>query len=167
MRLKKHYSSREVAALTGLSARQMRWWDAQRLVRPAIPSRRTQAGGFTERRYSPIDVYELMALAELQRRGFSVRAIRRLLGVLRDRFDVRLYEAVWGGSLTLLTDDRDVYARTERGEFFNLLRDPEQPLLVLGPDEGLRELNERGRARRSRPGARAHASRPKPRNLAP
>jgi DNA-binding transcriptional MerR regulator len=148
MRLKKHYSSREVAALTGLGARQMRWWDAQRLVRPAIPSHRTQAGGFTERRYSPMDVYELMALAELQRRGFSVRTIRRLLGVLRDRFGVRLYQAVWGGSLTLLTDDRDIYARTERGEFFNLLRDPDQPLLVLGGDEGLRELNERGRTRR-------------------
>jgi DNA-binding transcriptional MerR regulator len=148
MRLKKHYSSREVAALTGLSARQMRWWDAQRLVRPVIPSHRTQAGGFTERRYSPMDVYELMALAELQRRGFSVRVIRRLLDVLRDRFGLRLYQAVWGGSLTLLTDDRDIYARTERGEFFNLLRDPEQPLLVLGLDEGLQELNERPRARK-------------------
>ena len=148
MRLKKHYSSREVAALTGLSARQMAWWDAHRLVTAVIPSRRTDAGGFTERRYSPIDVYELLALAELRRRGFSVRAIRRLLDVLRDRFGLRLYQAVWGGSLTLLTDNRDIYARTDRGEFFNLLRDPDQPLLVLGSDEGLRELNERGRGRK-------------------
>ena len=148
MRLKKHYSSREVAALTGLSARQMRWWDTQRLVRPVIPSHRTQAGGFTERRYSPMDVYELMALAELQRRGFTVRAIRQLLDVLRDRFGLRLYQAVWGGELTLLTDERDIYARTDRGEFFNLLRDPEQPLLALGGDDALHELNERGRSRR-------------------
>ena len=147
MRLKKHYSSREVAALTGLSARQMRWWDAQRLVSPVIPSRRTVAGGFTERRYSPLDVYELLALAELRRRGFSARIIRRLLDVLRDRFGLRLYHAVWGGSLTLLTDDRDIYARTERGEFFNVLRDPDQPLLVLGVEEGLRELDDRGRTR--------------------
>ncbi len=149
MRLKKHYSSREVAALTGLSARQMRWWDAHRLVTAVIPSHRTEAGGFTERRYSPMDVYELMALAELQRRGFSVRTIRRLLDVLRERFHLRLYEAVWGGAVTLLTDDRDVYARTERGEFFNLLRNPDQPLLVLGVDENLHELNERGGRRRS------------------
>jgi len=148
MRLKKHYSSREVAALTGLSARQMRLWDAQRLVTPVIPSRRTEAGGFTERRYSPMDVYELLALAELQRRGFSVRTIRRLLDVLRDRFGLNLYQAVWGGSLTLLTDNREIYARTERGEFFNMLRNPEQPLLVLGPDAGLRTLDERGRGRR-------------------
>lgn len=150
MRLKKHYSSREVAALTGLSARQMRVWDSHRLVTAAIPSRRTEAGGFTERRYTPMDVYELMALAELHRRGFSVRAIRRLLDVLHERFSVRLYQAVWGGELTLLTDDRDIYARTGRGEFFNLLRDPEQPLLALGIDGDLRELNERGRKTRSR-----------------
>ncbi len=151
MRLKKHYSSREVAALTGLSARQMRWWDAQRLVTPVIPSHRTEAGGFTERRYSPIDVYELLALAELQRRGFSVRAIRRLLDVLRDRFGVNLYEAVWGGSLTLLTDDREIYARTSRGEFFNMLRNPDQPLLTLGTDEGLHSLDQRGRRRKRSP----------------
>jgi len=145
MRLKKHYSSREVAALTGLNARQMRWWDAHRLVTAAIPSHRTAAGGFTERRYSPIDVYELMALAELRRRGFSVRTIRRLVDILRDRFGARLYDAVWGGSLTLLTDDGAIYARTARGEFFNLLRDPEQPLLALGVDADLQELNERAR----------------------
>ncbi len=148
MRLKKHYSSREVAALTGLSARQMRWWDARRLVTAVVPSRRTEAGGFTERRYSPIDVYELLALAELQRRGFSVRAIRRLLDVLRERFGLRLYQAVWGGSVTLLTDDRNIYARTERGEFFNVLRAPDQPLLVLGIEQNLRELNERAKKRR-------------------
>jgi DNA-binding transcriptional MerR regulator len=150
MRLKKHYSSREVAALTGLSARQMRWWDAHRLVTAAIPSHRTAAGGFTERRYTPIDVYELLALAELQRRGFSVRTIRRLFDILRERFGARLYDAVWGGSLTLLTDDGAIYARTARGEFFNLLRDPEQPLLVLGIEANLQELNERGRRRRRR-----------------
>jgi DNA-binding transcriptional MerR regulator len=154
MRLKKHYSSREVAALTGLSARQMRWWDAHRLVTALVPSHRTEAGGFTERRYSPMDVYELLALAELRRRGFSVRTIRRLVDVLRDRFGLRLYEAIWGGSLTLLTDNRDIYARTASGEFFNVLRDPEQPLLVLGMETDLQELNERGRKRKRSPGRR-------------
>jgi DNA-binding transcriptional MerR regulator len=157
MRLKKHYSSREVAALTGLSARQMRWWDAHRMVTALIPSHRTEAGGFTERRYSPMDVYELLALAELQRRGFSARTIRRLLDVLRDRFQLRLYEAIWGGSLTLLTDDHEIYARTARGEFFNLLRDPEQPLLVLGVERDLQELNERGRKRKRAPKRRPTA----------
>ena len=67
MRLKRFYTSREVAGLTGLSARQLQWWDAHRLFASAIPSHRTEAGGFTERRYTPMDVLELQVLADLRR----------------------------------------------------------------------------------------------------
>ena len=55
MKLKRSYSAREVAALTGLSARQLQWWDARSLFSASVASRPTKAGGFTERRYSPVD----------------------------------------------------------------------------------------------------------------
>ena len=97
MKLKRSYSAREVAALTGLSARQLQWWDSRRLLPATVASRRTEAGGFTERRYSPIDLYELLALADLRHRGFSVQKIRTLLQVLRQRFGVRLFEALGEG----------------------------------------------------------------------
>ena len=42
------------------------------------------AGGFTERRYTPIELLELMVLADLRRRHFSIAMIRRLLDTLRD-----------------------------------------------------------------------------------
>ena len=151
MRLKKTYSSREVAALTGLSARQLQWWDTHDLVSPAVASHRTEAGGFTERRYSPVDLYELLALADLRRRGFSVGKLRRLLATLGERFGIRLFEAIGGGEVTLFTDGGEIYARTATGQFFNLLRDPEQPLLVLGEEGALRELKSRIRTRRRRP----------------
>ena len=77
MRLKKHYTSREVAGLTGLSARQLQWWDARRVFIAAIGTHRTEAGGFTERRYTPLDVLELQVLADLRRRGFSIPTPRR------------------------------------------------------------------------------------------
>jgi len=156
MRLKKNYSSREVAALTGLTARQLQWWDEQRLVRSAIASRRTAAGGFTERRYSPIDLFELLVLADLRRRGFSVRKIRVLLDTLRNRFRVRLFDAIEGGPLRLFTDGRDIYARTESGELYSLLKTPNQPLLMIGQEGELKELGARLRSRRRRtPPARA------------
>lgn len=156
MELKKTYSSREVAALTGLSARQLQWWDARRLLRPAIPSRPTAAGGFTERRYTPVELLELLVLAELRRHGFTVQKIRRLLDTLKRRFGVRLFETIGGaGPVTLLTDGREVYARTNGGDIFNLLRAPAQPLLVLGEDLPLKELSARARParRRRKPGA--------------
>src|SRR5688572_17525185 len=125
MELKKNYSSREVAALTGLSARQLQWWDAKRVLRPAIPPRRTAAGGFTERRYTPVELLELLVLADLRRRGFTVQKIRKLLDTLRRRFGVRLFETIGGaGPITLLTDGCEIYGRTNNGEILNLLRAP-------------------------------------------
>jgi DNA-binding transcriptional MerR regulator len=149
MQLKNTYSAREVAAMTGLSARQLQWWDARRVFASAIASKRTAAGGFTERRYTPVDLLELMVLADLRRQGMSIGRIRLLLETLRDRFGVRLFDAVGGaGALTLLTDGRDIYARTETGAFFNLLKDPTQPLLVVGDDPPLRALTAKARAQR-------------------
>jgi DNA-binding transcriptional MerR regulator len=151
MQLKNTYSSREVASLTGLTARQLQWWDARRLFQSAVAAKRTAAGGFTERRYTPVDLLELMVLADLRRQGLTIARIRLLLETLRSRFGIRLFEAIGGGgSITLLTDGREIYARTARGEFYNLLRDPSQPLLVVGTEPGFRELTARAHAARRR-----------------
>ena len=96
----------------------------------------------------PVDLFELVALADLRRRGLSVHKIRLLLDTLRRRFGIRLFDAIGGGgAIKLLTDGRDVYARTENGQFFNLLRAPSQPLLEIGEDDRLKELTLRMRSR--------------------
>ena len=149
MQLKNSYSAREVAALTGLTARQLQWWDDKRLFASAVGPKPTAAGGFTERRYTPVDLLELMVLADLRKHGLSVGRIRLLLDTLRDRFGIRLFDAIGGsGALTLLTDGKEVYARTPTGEFFDLLRAPDQPLLVLGSNLPLRELTAKTGARK-------------------
>ena len=143
--------------MTGLSARQLQWWDARRLFASHIASKRTERGGYTERRYTAVDLLELLVLAELRRQGLSIADMRRLLDTLRERFGVRLFEAIGeGGPLTLLTDGRDIYGRTARGELFDLLRDPRQPLLMLSDVEGLRELSPRAARgkRKKKPAAR-------------
>ena len=149
MRLKKTYSSREVAALTGLAARQLQRWDADGLLLPAIRPHRTAAGGYTERRYTPIDLFELLVLADLRRRGFSVPQLHAILRTVKEQFGIGLFEATGGGGgVQLLTDGRDIYARTARGEFFNLLKSPTQPLLVVGDEGLLRELGGKLKPRR-------------------
>jgi DNA-binding transcriptional MerR regulator len=160
LQLKNTYSAREVAALTGLSARQLQWWDACRLFTPAVASRRTAAGGFTERRYTPVDLLELMVLADLRRQGLSVARIRLLLDTLREKFGIRLFEAIGGtGSITLLTDGREVFARTAGGEFVNLLRAPDQPMLVVGDMPMLKELTARTKPARKKKTAKKSAPR--------
>jgi DNA-binding transcriptional MerR regulator len=151
MRLKRTYSSREVAALTGLTARQMQLWDAGGLLSPTVPSHLTAAGGHTERRYTPIELFELIVLADLRRRGFTIQQLHQLLRVLQEQFGQRLFGATGGGgSVQLLTDGRDIYARTAAGAFFNVLKTPSQPLLVVGNEGLLKDLSSSIRPKRKK-----------------
>jgi DNA-binding transcriptional MerR regulator len=151
MKLKKLYSSREVAQLTGLTARQLQWWAKRNLFPPTVESHKTEAGGFTERRYTPIELLELMVLADLRRKGFTVARIRKLLQVLKTRFKTRLYEAIEGGGpVTLFIDGDNIYARTESGDLFSILDNAAQPLMMMGEDIKLRQLIARERPARRR-----------------
>ena len=160
MKLKKFYSSREVAALTGLSARQLQWWDSRRVFASAVASHRTEAGGFTERRYTPLDVIELQVLADLRRRGFSIPALRHLLDTMRDVFGIRLYEAIGdGGPMTLFISGNQLYARALDGRLFSL-ENPTQPLLMVGEDLPMRPLAARERKKRTSGSERLSRRRP-------
>ena len=165
MKLKKLYSSREVAQLTGLTARQLQWWAQRNLFLPTVPSQKTEAGGFTERRYTPIELLELMVLADLRRKGFTVARIRKLLEVLHTTFKTRLYDAIEGGGpVTLFIDPSNagspraksrgdgglIYAKTEEGALFSILEDAAQPLMMMGEDIKLRQLIARERPARRR-----------------
>lgn len=148
MRLKTSYSAREVAALTGLTARQLQSWDAGRIFLSAIAPRRTSSGGFTERRYSPVDVIELVALADLRRQGFTPLVLRQVMDTLRDYFRRRLSETLDNaGDVRLLTDGKGLFLRTQQGHIFDLLADPHQPLIT---GDGLPLKAVTGRARRKR-----------------
>jgi DNA-binding transcriptional MerR regulator len=150
MRLKTSYSAREVAALTGLTARQLQGWDSSRVFLPAIAPRRTSSGGFTERRYTPVDLIELLALAELRRRGFTPAALRQTMDTLRDYFRRRLSETLDdNGEMRLLSDGRGLFLRTRQGHIFDLLADPTQPL-VTGEGLALVPVTGRARARRKK-----------------
>ncbi len=97
---------------------------------------------------SPVDLFELVVLADLRRNGLSVSKMRLLVETLRKRFGIRLFDAIGGGgAITLLTDGKEVYARTENGQFFNLLRAPSQPMLVVGNEGRLQELKLRMRSK--------------------
>ena len=150
MRLKTSYTAREVAALTGLTARQLQGWDTGRIFPSAIAPRRTTAGGFTERRYSPVDLLELLALAELRRRGFAPAELKRLIETLQQYFRRRLSETLDdAGEVRLFTDGRGLFLRTRQGHFFDLLVDPTQPL-ITGEGLALKPVIGKARTRRKR-----------------
>jgi DNA-binding transcriptional MerR regulator len=161
MKLKKLYSSREVAQLTGLTARQLQWWAKANLFPPAVESHKTEAGGFTERRYTPIELLELMVLSDLRRKGFTVARIRKLLLVLKTRFKTRLYDAIEGGGpVTLFIDGENIYARNDAGDLFSILDNAAQPLMMMGEDIKLRQLIARERPARRRTKSSSRSEKP-------
>ena len=153
MRLKTSYSAREVAALSGLTARQLQGWDSSRVFPPAISPRRTTSGGFTERRYTPVELLELLALADLRRRGFTPSVLKQMMDTLAECFRRRLAETLDdAGELRLLTDGRGLFLRTRQGHIFDLLANPSQPLVT---GDGLPLTPVMGRPRTKRKKKRA------------
>jgi len=122
------FTSSQVSQRTGLTPRQLQWWDEQGIVVPERQGHR--------RLYSPKDLAELAVLCDLRQRGFSLQRIRKMMLLLRREFGHRLADlGSYGPGLHLLTDGDSIFlCDSERG-VIDLLRDAQQPLLAicLGP----------------------------------
>src|SRR5437016_12886637 len=107
--MKTAFSSRDVVALTGITPRQLQWWDEQGIVVPARKGHR--------RLYSMGDLTEVAVICELLRRGFSLQRVRKVMRFLQREFGKRLAETVSGASeYHLLTDGSTLYLETSRSE---------------------------------------------------
>jgi DNA-binding transcriptional MerR regulator len=112
--LQSSFSTAEVAKLTGLTARQLDWWDRRGFLRPSV----VPASGYgSRRRYSFTDVVKLRLASRLRAAGFGLPQVRRVVETLK-----RLDPAA-GGLATarlLVADRRVVWARTD-SELVDLL----------------------------------------------
>jgi hypothetical protein len=154
MRLKTSYSSREVAALTGLSARQLQWWDANGIFQSAIASPRPKPAAIPSAG-TPHGLLELLALADLRRKGFEPAQLKHLTDTLRDYFRRRLSETLDdAGELRLLTGAGSLFLRTREGHVFDLLVDPMQPMISDGlpmkPVEGRPRKRQKAKGKRQK-----------------
>jgi len=118
------FTSSQVSERTGLTPRQLQWWDEQGIVVPARQGHR--------RLYSPKDLAELAILCDLRRRGFSLQRIRRMIELLRHEFGSRLADLGAGTpGLHLLTDGESVFLCDSEHGVIDLLRNTQQPLLAI------------------------------------
>jgi DNA-binding transcriptional MerR regulator len=122
--MKQSFTSSQVAERTGLTPRQLQWWDEQGIVVAARQGHR--------RVYSAKDLAELAILCDLRRRGFSLQRIRKMIALLRHEFGHRLADLLARGpGLHLLTDGESVFLRDSERGVIDLLRDTQQPLLAI------------------------------------
>ncbi|HXZ28157.1 MAG TPA: MerR family transcriptional regulator [Terriglobales bacterium] len=126
------YSSKQVMALTGISARQLQWWDERGIVVPARHGHR--------RLYSVEDLAEVAVITELRRRGFSLQRVRKVLRFLERELGRRLFEAVTGTEYHLLTDGRRIYLENSAQQVVDILKNARQPMFAICLSDTVRQI---------------------------
>src|SRR3989442_5429233 len=133
--MKTAFSSRDVVGLTGITPRQLQWWDEKGIVVPARKGHR--------RLYSMGDLTEVALICELRRRGFSLQRVRKVVRFLQREFGKRLAETVSGASeYHLRTDGSTLYLETSARQIVDILKNARQPMLAICLTDTVR----RGRA---------------------
>ncbi len=139
------FTSREILRLTGITARQLQWWDECGLV---VPSREGH-----RRVYSFEDLTEVAVICELRRKGFSLQRMRKVVRFLQKEFSKRLAEIVSASSrYHLLTDGRTLYLETSPQQIVDILKNSRQPMFAICLSDTVRQVRDlvSGRKRPSR-----------------
>ena len=127
------FTSREVVALTGITSRQLQWWDERGIVVPARLGRC--------RLYSVEDLAEVAVICELRKRGFSLQRMNKIVRFLQREFGKRLAETVSGSSdYHLLTDGDHIYLETSARQILDILKNSRQPMLAICLSDTVRQV---------------------------
>jgi DNA-binding transcriptional MerR regulator len=131
--MQRSFTSREVVLLTGISPRQLQWWDERHIVVPARQGHR--------RVYSMEDLAEVAVICELRNRGFSLQRVRKVMRFLQREFAKRLAETVTAGSdYHLLTDGHSLYLETSPQQIVDILKNARQPMLAVCLSDAVRQV---------------------------
>jgi len=127
------FSSQEVIALTGVTARQLQWWDERGVVKPEREGHR--------RLYSMQNVMATAVICELRRKGFSLQGVRKVMRFLDREFGKGLAEIVGRNSdVHLLTDGTHLYLETSARQIVDILRNSRQPILGICLSDAVRQV---------------------------
>src|SRR5580692_5486566 len=118
------FSTSDVLQLTGVTARQLQWWDEKRVVVPEREGR--------NRIYSTADLVEILVIEQLRRRHISLQQVRRVLRFLRKEVHMRLADIAQGSQEHhLLLDGKHVYLESDSRQIVDLMRNTDQPMLLI------------------------------------
>src|SRR5215813_4472211 len=148
--MQERFTSREVVDLTGISPRQLQWWDERRIVVPTREGHR--------RVYSLDDLAEIAVICELRDRGFSLQRVRKVIRFLQKEIGKRLADTVSGTSdYHLLTDGKTLYLETSAQQILDILKNARQPMLAICLSDTVRRVRAsiQGGKKRNNPAGRA------------
>jgi len=127
------FTSNEVVALTGITPRQLQWWDERGVVRPSREGHR--------RVYSLDQVTEVAVICQLRRKSFSLQAVRKVMRFLDREFGKGLAQIVDRASdIHLLTDGQRLYLETSEKQIVDILKNSNQPILGVCLSDAVRQV---------------------------
>jgi DNA-binding transcriptional MerR regulator len=133
--MQQQFTSNEVIALTGITARQLQWWDERGIVAPGRQGHR--------RVYTWDELVTVAVICQLRRRGFSLQRMRKVIGFLQQEFGTTLAATVGGSSeqeYHLLTDGTHLYLRTSARQVVDLLKNARQPMFDICLSDEVRRV---------------------------
>lgn len=131
--MQQEFTSNEVIALTGITARQLQWWDEQGIVAPGRQGHR--------RIYTWDELVTVAVIYQLRRRGFSLQRMRKVIGFLQQEFGTSLAATVGASSeYHLLTDGTHLYLRTSARQVVDLLKNARQPMFDICLSDEVRRV---------------------------
>jgi DNA-binding transcriptional MerR regulator len=135
------FTSNELMALTGITARQLQWWDERGIVVPERQGHR--------RMYGWDELVTVAVIRQLRRRGFSLQRVRKVIRLLQQEFSTSLAATVRAASeYHLLTDGVHLYLRTSARQVVDLLKNAQQPMLDICLSDEVRRVRAELEARK-------------------
>jgi DNA-binding transcriptional MerR regulator len=136
------FPSQEVIALTGITARQLQWWDERGVVKPQRQGHR--------RLYTMQNLTEVAVICQLRRKGVSLQGVRKVMRFLEREFGKGLAEIVSRNSdVHLLTDGTHLYLETSARQIVDILKNSAQPILGICLSDAVRQVRAEVVARKS------------------
>ncbi|MFY9948428.1 MAG: MerR family transcriptional regulator [Candidatus Sulfotelmatobacter sp.] len=127
------FRSHDVIALTGITARQLQYWDERGVVKPEREGHR--------RLYSMQNLTEVAVICELRRKGFSLQGVRKVMRFLAREVGKPLAEIVSRTSdVHLLTDGTHLYLETSARQIVDILKNSSQPILGVCLSDAVRQV---------------------------
>jgi DNA-binding transcriptional MerR regulator len=128
------FTSAHVSRISGVSLRQLQWWDERKVVSPRHEGHR--------RVYQPEEVVEITVIAELRKKGFSLQKIRRVLRFLQREMGRRLADVLRSDcDLHLITDGKSIYLEDDQNRIIDILKNAKQPMFLVCVSDQARRLS--------------------------
>lgn len=129
----RQFTSSEISEITGVSLRQLQWWDEQKVVSPRHEGHK--------RVYLPEEAIEIAVIAELRRKGFSLQKIRSVLRFLQKEMGKRLSDILDASSdMHIVTDGKRIYLEQENETIIDILKNADQPMFLVCVTDQVRRL---------------------------